>query len=140
MIIYIFQCYSLKSSHPCILPQSSKDCSIHLCLVCYLAYRVIIAIFLSIYMRQYTVLVFFFLAYFTMYNRLQFHPTHQNLIFKNVDILAWKQTNHLEDIFHFSFPSALVQNAKIIKNLKYHGGELNLREDSRQVTQISCPR
>ena len=25
-------------------------------------------------MRSYTVLVFFFLAYFTLYNRLQFHP------------------------------------------------------------------
>ena len=29
-------------------------------------------------MYQYTVLVFFFLAYFTLYNRLQFHPLHQN--------------------------------------------------------------
>ena len=26
-------------------------------------------------MCQYTVLVFFFLAYFTLYNRLQFHPS-----------------------------------------------------------------
>ena len=40
-------------------------------------YRVIITIFLnSIYMRYYTVLVFFFLACFTLYNRLQFHPPH----------------------------------------------------------------
>ena len=52
MIIYMFQCYSLKSSHPRLLPQSPKDCSIHLCLFCYLAYRVIVTIFLnSIYMR-----------------------------------------------------------------------------------------
>ena len=44
----MFQCHSPKSSHP--LP---KDCSIHLCLSCYLAYRVIITIFLnSIYMRS----------------------------------------------------------------------------------------
>ena len=44
-----------------------------------LAYRVIITIFLnSIYMCYYTVLVVFFLAYFTLYNRLQFHPHHQN--------------------------------------------------------------
>ena len=28
MVIYMFQCYSLKSSHPRPLPQSSKDCSI----------------------------------------------------------------------------------------------------------------
>ena len=33
------------------LPQSPKDCSIHLCLFCSLAYRVIVTIFLnSIYM------------------------------------------------------------------------------------------
>ena len=32
MIIYMFQCYSLRSSHPRFLPQSPKDCSIHLCL------------------------------------------------------------------------------------------------------------
>ena len=36
---------------------------IHLCLFCYLAYRVIVTIFLnSIYMHQYTLLVFFFLT------------------------------------------------------------------------------
>ena len=49
-IIYMFQCYSLKSSHPCLPPQSPKDCSLYLCL-CYLSYRIIVAIFLnSIYM------------------------------------------------------------------------------------------
>ena len=32
MILYIFQCHSPKSSHPLPLPQSPKDCSIHLCL------------------------------------------------------------------------------------------------------------
>ena len=38
-------------SHPLPLSQSPKDCSIHLCLFCCLAYRVIITIFLnSIYM------------------------------------------------------------------------------------------
>ena len=51
MIIYMFQCYSLKSSHLRILPQSPKVC-LFLCLFCCLAYRVIITIFLnSIYMR-----------------------------------------------------------------------------------------
>ena len=34
MIIYMFQCYSRRSSHPRLLPQSPKDCSIHLCLFC----------------------------------------------------------------------------------------------------------
>ena len=42
MILYMFQCHSPKSSHP--LPQSPKDCSIHLCLFCCLAYRLSIII------------------------------------------------------------------------------------------------
>ena len=77
MIVYMFQCHSPKSSHPPPLPQSPKVRSIHLCLFCCLAYRVIITIFLnSVYMCQCIVLVFFFLAYFTLYNWLQFHPSH----------------------------------------------------------------
>ena len=40
MIIYMFQCHSPKPSHPCLLPQSPKVCSIHLCLFCCLAYIV----------------------------------------------------------------------------------------------------
>ena len=52
MIIYMFQCHSPKSSHPRPLQQSPKDCAIHLCLFCCLAYRVVITIFLnSIYMH-----------------------------------------------------------------------------------------
>jgi len=52
MILYRFQHYSLKSSHPRLLPQSPKDCSIYLCLFCCLAYKVIVTIFLnSIYMQ-----------------------------------------------------------------------------------------
>ena len=47
MILYMFQCHSPKSSHPRRLPQSPKDCSIHLCLFCCLAYRVVITIFLN---------------------------------------------------------------------------------------------
>ena len=51
MIIYIFQCHSPKSSHPRLLPQSPKVCSIHLCFCFCFAYRVIVTIFLnSIYM------------------------------------------------------------------------------------------
>ena len=51
MVIYMFQCYFLKSSHPYLLPQGPKFCSLHLCLFCCLAYRVIVIIFLnSIYM------------------------------------------------------------------------------------------
>ena len=45
MILYMFQCHSPKSSHPLPLPQSPKDCSIHLCLFCCLAYRVLFLLF-----------------------------------------------------------------------------------------------
>ena len=77
VVMCMFQCHSPKSSHPHPLPQSPKDYSIHLCLFCCLACKVIVTIFLnSIYMRYYTVLMFFFLAYFTLYNQLQFHPPH----------------------------------------------------------------
>ena len=52
MIKYMFQCHSLKSFYPLLLPQSPKDCSIHLCLFCCIVYRVIVTIFLnSIYMH-----------------------------------------------------------------------------------------
>ena len=51
MVTYMFQCYSLKSSHPHLLPHSPKVCSLHLCLFCCLAYRIIVTVFLnSIYM------------------------------------------------------------------------------------------
>ena len=50
-VIYMFQGYSLKSSQPRLLPQSPKLCSLHLCLFCSLAHRLIVTIFLnSIYM------------------------------------------------------------------------------------------
>ena len=78
-LIWYYTCFNaiLLNHPPFPLPQSPKDCSIHLCFFCCLAYRVVITIFLnSIYMHSYTVLVFFFLAYFTLYNRLQFHPSH----------------------------------------------------------------
>ena len=51
-VIYTFQCYSLKSFHPWLLPQSPKICSLYLCLFCCLAYTVVITVFLnSIYMH-----------------------------------------------------------------------------------------
>ena len=60
MLICMFQCYSLKSSHPCLLSQSPKVCSLHLCLFCCLAHMVIIT-FLSkfhIYLLIYSIGVF----------------------------------------------------------------------------------
>ena len=45
LIVYLFQCYSLRTSHPRLFPQSLKVCSVHLCLFFCFAYRVIITIF-----------------------------------------------------------------------------------------------
>ena len=47
MVIYMFQCYSLKSSHPCLRPElkSLFFRQKSLCLFCCLVYRVIITIF-----------------------------------------------------------------------------------------------
>ena len=42
MVIYMIQCYSLKSSNPHLLPHSPKVCSLHLCLFYCLTYRVIV--------------------------------------------------------------------------------------------------
>ena len=53
-LIWYYTCFNaILPNHPLLpLPQSPKDCSIHLCLFCYLAYRVIVTIFLnSVYMR-----------------------------------------------------------------------------------------
>ena len=52
LIVYMFWCCSLRSAHPCLLPQSPKVCSVHLCLFFCPSYSVIVTIFLnSIYMR-----------------------------------------------------------------------------------------
>ena len=47
LIIYMFQCCSLQTSHPHLLPQSPKVCSVHLCLFFCFAYKVIVIIFLN---------------------------------------------------------------------------------------------
>ena len=94
----MFQCYSLISPHPCLLPQSPKVCSLHLCLFCCLTYRVIVTIFLnSIYMHQYTVLGFFFLTYFALYNRPHFIyliRTDSNAFFLMADKYSILYTYH----------------------------------------------
>ena len=76
VVIDMFQRYSLKSSHPCLLPQSPKVCWLYQCLFCCLTYRVIITIFLNPYICLNILYscFSFFLTYFTLYNRLQFHP------------------------------------------------------------------
>ena len=41
LIVSLFQCYSLRTSHPCLLPLSPRVCSVHvsLFLFCILGYR-----------------------------------------------------------------------------------------------------
>ena len=76
-VMYMFQCYSLKTSHPCLLPLSPTVCSLYLCLLCCPACKIVGTVFLnSIYMRQYTVFVFLFLTHVPLYYRLQVHPPH----------------------------------------------------------------
>ena len=75
MILYMFQCHSLKSSHPLPLPQSPKDCSTHQCLFCCLVYRVIVFIikpsvsivitFLGFHINRMVQHIFFYLISFT---------------------------------------------------------------------------
>jgi len=53
-LIRYYTCFNaILANHPPLpLPQSPKDCSIHLCLFCCLPYRVVVTTFLnSIYMR-----------------------------------------------------------------------------------------
>ena len=47
LIVYLFQCCPLETSHPRLLPQSPKVCSVHLCLFFCFAYRVIVTVFLN---------------------------------------------------------------------------------------------
>ena len=71
MVIYMFQCYSLISSHTALFHRVQKSV-LYICVsFAVFAYRVVISIFLnSTYMCQYTALVFLFLTYFILYNRL----------------------------------------------------------------------
>ena len=65
MVTYTFQCYSLKSSHSCLLAHSPEVCSLHLCLFCCFAYRVVVTVFL----------------YFTTHTRTHTHTHIHALIY-----------------------------------------------------------
>ena len=68
LYMHMFQCYSLKSSQALLLPLSPEVCSLYLHLLCCPACRMVRIIFLnSIYMCLYTVFVFLFLTYFTLF-------------------------------------------------------------------------
>ena len=66
MIIYMFQCCSLKSSHPHLLPQSPKVCSLYLGLFCCLVYRVIVTIFLNSFVSLGKFILKYFILFIAM--------------------------------------------------------------------------
>ena len=76
MVIYMFQCYSLRSSHPCP-PKSTKVCSLHLCLFCCPAYKIIITVFskFHIYALIYSISISLSDLLHSV-NWLQFHIPH----------------------------------------------------------------
>ena len=79
IVIYMFQCSSLKSSHPCLLPQSPKVCSLYLCLFCCLAYRGHRYHLSKFHIYALIYSIFLFLpTYFSLYNRFQDHLPHFN--------------------------------------------------------------
>ena len=82
LISYLFYtqqciCQSQSPNHPTppYPPWCPYICSLHLCLYVCFADMLICIIFLdSIYKRYYTIFVFLFLTYFTLYDSLQVHP------------------------------------------------------------------
>ena len=76
LTIYMFRCCSLETSHPRLLPQSPKVCSVHLCLFFCFAYRVIITIVINPIYMLVCCNVLYLSGFLTLYNGFQFHPSH----------------------------------------------------------------
>ena len=71
MEVYMCKCYSLKSSHSLHLPLDPKVCYLYMCLLWCLAHRIIITFFLdSIYIHYYVIVIFIFLIYITLYDKI----------------------------------------------------------------------
>ena len=77
--IWYYTCFNaILPNHPTLsLSHRVRKTILYICVSCCLAYRVIIYHLSKFHTYVLvTVLVFFFLAYFTLYNQLQFHPPH----------------------------------------------------------------
>ena len=82
MVIYMFQCYSLKSFHPFLLPESPKVCFLHLVsfavlhvglsLLCFQIPCVCVCVCICINIQY----LCFSLIQLDSYNRLHSHPSH----------------------------------------------------------------
>ena len=111
----MFQCYSLKSSHIwwlCLLPQSPKVCSLHRCLFCCLACRIIITVSInSIYMHEYTELVFLWLTSLCM--RLQFHPLILTDSAPRIPVYSWV-TVHCVYVPQLPYPFICQQISRLL--------------------------
>ena len=70
-LMYMCQCYSLKSSLPLLPHMCPKACALCLHLLCCSTNRIISTIFLDfIYLHYYTIVVFLFLIYIILHNRV----------------------------------------------------------------------
>ena len=110
MIIYMFQCHSPKPSHPHTLPGSKRLCYtfVSLLLLCIQGYRYHLSKF-HIYALVYCIGVFF-LAYFTLYNRLQFQDTclQKSKDFRTGQAGVWiLSAAETENFLHIQFPCFL---------------------------------
>ena len=133
----MFQCYSLKTSHRCLLPLSPKICSLHLCLLCCAACRIVVTVFLNpIYTLLYTVFIFLFLTYFTMYNSLQFHPPRWNWL-KCVPFYSWVIFHCVYVISSFSTASLSWRN---LTRLWFDQRCLNLGKPNQSLLLWFRPR
>ena len=84
MVIYMF--HAILSNHPTLTFSHRVQKSVfYICVFCCLTYRITVTIFLnSVYMCQYSVLVIFFLTYFTLYSDssfIHFIKTDSNAFF-----------------------------------------------------------
>ena len=82
MVMYMFQCCSLNSSHPLLPLLCPQVCSLRLhlyCLPCKQIYQYHFSrVYIQIDRYRYMTFVFLFLSYFNLYNRIQIHSPPQN--------------------------------------------------------------
>jgi len=107
MAIYMFQCYSLTSSHPRLLPQSPNVCSLHLCLFCCLTYKVITLLitFLTLNLTTFSQGFYLITLHWQALIFSAFFPffvKFLSLIFLYTELFLWKFFSFFFFFFRFS--------------------------------------